>query len=151
MLGARLGAGVTLPELVEEALGSCGSRVGAAEPESDAEPVADWDGCALLLPLRQPLGEGDARGEALLLGDAEGGAEAQALPLLLRLSPPPNVSVEERDAEGVWLRLRDCVWEARALAETGGERLSLSERVTLKFEAVMQPEEEGEGKEEALA
>ncbi len=109
MLGARLGAGVTLPEFVEEALGSCGSGVGAAEPDSDAEPVADWDACALLLPLRQLLDEGDARGEALLLGGAEGGAEAQALPLLLRLSPLPNVSVEERDAEGVWLRLRDCV------------------------------------------
>jgi hypothetical protein len=37
------------------------------------------------------------------------------------------------------------------LAETGGERLSTLERVALKFEAVMQPEEEGEGKEEALA
>lgn len=37
------------------------------------------------------------------------------------------------------------------LAETGGERLSILEGVALMFEAVMQPEEEGEGKEEALA
>ena len=151
MLGARLGAGVTLPVLVEEALGSCGGGVGSAEPVGDAEPVAGWDGSALLLPLPLPLGEGEARGEALALGDAEGGAEARALPLLLRLPPPPDESVEERDAEDVWLRLRDCVREAGALGDTEGERLSRAERVGLMFVAVIQPLVEGEGEGEALA
>jgi hypothetical protein len=146
---ARLGAGVPLAERVEVELGSCGATVPAPEKEGEVVPEGGSDARALGLALGLALGEGEACAEAEALAELLG--ERAGLPLPRSSVPLTTaVGVSLRDAEGVWLRLRLCVRETAALAETASLRDKDSVRVPLTGLREKSKETEGAGDCDAL-